>query len=63
MKDEFVIPPLSNILFTRDAFSVIEQNVCIWNIPQPARQNKSLIFRVMFQYHPQLSTSGLKIVE
>ncbi len=37
MKDEFVIPPLSNLLFTRDAFSFIEQNVFIWNIAKPAR--------------------------
>ena len=63
MEDEFIIPPLPNLLFTRDAFSVIEKNVFIWNMAKPARQNEPLIFRVIFQYHPQLSTSGLKIVE
>ncbi|CAF1442590.1 unnamed protein product [Adineta ricciae] len=60
---EFIIPPLPNLLFSRDAFSVIEKNVFIWNMAKPARRNEPLIYRVIFQYHPQLSTSGLKIVE
>jgi arginine deiminase len=61
--NEFIIPPLPNLLFTRDAFSVIEKNVFIWRMAKPARQNEPLIFRVIFQHHPQLSTSGLKIIE
>ena len=60
---EFVIPPLPNLVFTRDAFSIIEKNVFIWNMAKPARQNEPLIFRIIFQYHPPLSTSGLNIVE
>ena len=61
--NRFIIPPLPNLLFTRDAFSVIENNVFIWHMAKPARRNEPLIMRVIFQYHPQLSTSGLKIVE
>ena len=45
------------------AFSVIEKNVFIWQMAKPARRNEPLIIRAIFQYHPQLSTSGLKIVE
>jgi arginine deiminase len=30
---------------------------------KPARRNEPLIMWVIFQYHPQLSTSDLKIVE
>jgi arginine deiminase len=59
----FLIPPLPNLLFSRDAFSVIEKNVFIWQMAKPARRNEPLILRVIFQYHPQLSTSGLKIIE
>jgi arginine deiminase len=59
----FLIPPLPNLLFSRDAFSVIEKNVFIWQMAKPARRNEPLILRVVFQYHPQLSTSGLKIIE
>jgi arginine deiminase len=61
--NEFVIPPLPNLLFTRDGFSIIEKNVFIWHMAKRARRNEPLIIRVIFQYHPQLSTSGLKIVE
>ncbi|CAF2489713.1 unnamed protein product [Rotaria sp. Silwood2] len=61
--DEFIVPPLPNLLFTRDAFSIIEKNVFIWHMAKPARQNEPLIMRVIFQYHPQLSASGLNIVE
>ncbi len=61
--NEFIIPPLPNLLFTRDAFSVIEKNVFIWKMAKPARQNEPLIFHVIFHYHPQLSISGLQIVQ
>ena len=62
-KYEFIVPPLPNLMFTRDAFSMIEKNVFIWQMAKLARQNEPLIFRVIFQYHPALSTSGLQIVE
>jgi arginine deiminase len=61
--NQFLIPPLPNLLFSRDAFSIIEKNVFIWRMAKSARRNEPLIIRVIFQYHPQLSTSGLKIVE
>lgn len=60
---KFIVPPLPNLVFTRDAFSIIEKNVFIWHMAKPARRNEPLIMRVIFQYHPQLSTSGLQIVE
>ncbi|CAF3449305.1 unnamed protein product [Rotaria sp. Silwood1] len=61
--NQFVIPPLPNLLFMRDGFSIIEKNVFIWEMAKPARRNEPLLLRVIFQYHPYLSTSGLKIVE
>lgn len=61
--NEFIIPPLPNLLFTRDAFVVIEKNVFILRMAKAARQNEPLIYRVIFQYHPELSTSGLTIVD
>jgi len=61
--NEFVIPPLPNLLFMRDGFSVIEKNVFIWQMAKPARRNEPLLLHTIFRYHPQLSSSGLKIVE
>ena len=48
----FVIPPLPNLLFMRDGFSVIEKNVFIWQMAKPARYNEPLLLRTIFQYHP-----------
>jgi arginine deiminase len=39
------------------------KKVFMWHMAKPARRNEPLIMRVIFQYHPQLSTSGLKTVE
>jgi arginine deiminase len=60
---EFVIPPLPNLLFMRDGFSIIEKNVFIWQMAKPARRNEPLLLRIIFQYHPYLSNSGLQIIE
>ena len=60
---KFIVPPLPNLVFTRDSFSIIEKKVFIWQMAKPARRNEPLIMRTIFQYHPQLSASGLEIVE
>ena len=61
--NQFIIPPLPNLLFIRDGFSIIEKNVFIWQMAKPARRNEPLLLRTIFQYHPYLSKCGLKIVE
>jgi arginine deiminase len=61
--NEFIIPPLPNLLFMRDGFSIIEKNVFIWQMAKTARRNEPFLLRTIFQYHPYLSTSGLKIVK
>ncbi|CAF3740608.1 unnamed protein product [Rotaria sordida] len=61
--NHFIIPPLPNLLFMRDTFSIIEKNVFIWEMAKPARQNEPLLLRIIFRYHPYLSTCGLKIIE
>jgi arginine deiminase len=61
--NEFIIPPLPNLLYMRDGFSIIEKNVFIWQMAKPARRNEPLLLHAIFQYHPYLSNSGLKIVE
>ena len=62
-ENEFIIPPLPNLLYMRDGFSIIEKNVFIWQMAKPGRRNEPLLFRTIFQYHPYLSSSGLKLVE
>ncbi|CAF5112059.1 unnamed protein product, partial [Rotaria magnacalcarata] len=38
--NDFIIPPLPNLLFVRDGFSIIEINVFIWQMTEPARRNE-----------------------
>ncbi|CAF4278087.1 unnamed protein product [Rotaria socialis] len=61
--NKFIIPPLPNLLFIRDAFSVFEKHVFIWQMAKSARQNELLLLHTVFRFHPYLSTSGLNIVE
>ncbi|CAF3958249.1 unnamed protein product, partial [Rotaria sp. Silwood1] len=61
--NEFVIPPSRDALYTRDAFSVIENNVFIWKVANFHRKCEPLIYRTIFQYHPYLSISGLNLIE
>ncbi|CAF3415479.1 unnamed protein product [Rotaria socialis] len=61
--NKFIIPPLPNLLFIRDAFSVFEKHVFIWQMAKSARQNEPLLLHTVFRFHPYLSTSGLNIVE
>ncbi|CAF3738172.1 unnamed protein product [Rotaria sp. Silwood1] len=66
LKDEFLIPPLPNLLFTRDSFSIIEKNVFIWRMAKPARRNEPLIMRVIFTFHTfheHLSLRGIHVVD
>ncbi|UJR08615.1 hypothetical protein I4U23_012874 [Adineta vaga] len=63
LNHHYVIQPLPNLLFTRDGFSIMEKNVFIWQMNKPARRNEPFLIQIIFQYHPCLSTSGLKLVE
>ncbi|CAF3704989.1 unnamed protein product [Adineta steineri] len=63
LMNEYLIPPLPNLLFTRDAFSIMDNHVFIWQMNKPARQNESLLLQAIFQYHPHLSNCGLEIIE
>ncbi|CAF3054008.1 unnamed protein product [Rotaria sp. Silwood2] len=64
--DAFLVPPLPNILFTRDSFSIMEKSVFIWRMAKPARRNEPLIMRVIFTFHTphaHLSFKGLHVVD
>ncbi|CAF0997955.1 unnamed protein product [Didymodactylos carnosus] len=50
---EFIVPPLPNIMFTRDSFSIIENKVVIHQMAFPARQNEPLIMSIIFKYYPK----------
>ncbi|CAF3820385.1 unnamed protein product [Adineta steineri] len=61
--NEYLIPPLPNLLFMRDGFSIIDNHVFIWQMNKPTRINEPLLLHIIFQYHPHLSNYGLEIIE
>ncbi|CAF1322283.1 unnamed protein product [Adineta ricciae] len=64
--EEFLVPPLPNLLFTRDSFSIIDKAVFIWRMAKSARANEPLIMRVIFSFnthHAQLSLIGVRVIE
>lgn len=54
--EEFLVPPLPNLLFTRDSFSIMEKSVFTWRMAKSARFNEPLIMRVIFTFHAQHSS-------
>ena len=48
---DFLIPPLPNLLYIRDSFSIINEKVFIWQMLHQVRQNETLIVRTIFQFH------------
>ncbi|CAF4462982.1 unnamed protein product, partial [Adineta steineri] len=61
--NEYLIPPLPNLLFMRDGFSIVDNHVFIWQMNKPTRINEPLLLHIIFQYHPHLSNYGLEIIE
>ena len=58
-KNEFVIPPLPNLLYIRDSFSIINQKVFIWNMFYDVRKNETLLIKLIFQFNKQFSSLSI----
>jgi arginine deiminase len=68
-RSDFVIPPLPNLLFTRDSSVWIGDEVAITSLAMPARHRESTITAAIYTHHPrfagveQLYSSGLEHLE
>ena len=68
-RSEFVVPPLPNLLFTRDSSVWIGDEVAITSLAMPARHRESTITAAIYTHHPrfagveQLYSSGLEHLE
>ena len=66
---DFVVPPLPNLLFTRDSSVWIGDEVAITSLAMPARHRESTITAAIYTHHPrfsgveQLYSSGLEHLE
>ncbi len=68
-RSDFVVPPLPNLLFTRDSSVWIGDEVAITSLAMPARHRESTITAAIYTHHPrfagveQLYSAGLEHLE
>lgn len=54
----YVLPPLPNLFFTRDAAAVVGDRVMIAAMKHEVRWTEELIMRALFEFHPLLGNEG-----
>ncbi len=60
-KQRFVIRPLHNFFFTRDASVSVYNNVLVSRMANRVRDRESLIMEAIFDYHPNFQTGTFSI--
>ena len=56
---EFVVPPLPNVLFTRDSSVWVDDMVAVTSPSMPARQREASLTRAIWTHHPRFSDAQL----
>jgi arginine deiminase len=56
-RQDFVIDPLPNLLFTRDSSVWIEDRVAITSLAMPARRRETTLTSAIFTHHPRFAGS------
>jgi arginine deiminase len=54
-RGEFVVPPLPNLLFTRDSSVWVGSQVAITSLAMPARHRESTITAAVYAHHPRFA--------
>ncbi|MDQ4037418.1 MAG: arginine deiminase [Actinomycetota bacterium] len=52
---DFVIPPLPNLLFTRDSSVVVGNQVAVTSLAMPARTRETTLTRAIYTHHPRFA--------
>lgn len=55
----YILPPLPNLFFTRDAACVVGDRVLVADMANEVRWTEELIMHALFAHHPLLANSGL----
>ncbi len=58
-RHDFVIPPLPNLLFTRDSAVWIRDHVAVTSLAMPARSRETTLTLAIYQYHPRFAGTPL----
>ncbi len=57
--ESYVLPPLPNLYFTRDASMVVGDGVIVGSMRHTVRWTEEILMKALFTYHPTLVNSGL----
>ncbi|TBV08410.1 arginine deiminase [Stutzerimonas kirkiae] len=59
--DSFILPPLPNMLFTRDTTCWIHRGVTLNPMHWPARRQETLLTAAVYRFHPEFADSDFDI--
>jgi arginine deiminase len=57
-RGDFVVPPLPNLLFTRDSSVWVGDQVAVTSLAMPARHRESTITAAIYAHHPRFAGGG-----
>lgn len=60
---QFALPPVPNLLFTRDLGAVIGDRIILTRMAEPARKREALIMELVTKYHPLFSDIQKQIIQ
>jgi arginine deiminase len=55
---DFVVPPLPNLMFTRDSSVWVGDRVAIASLAMPARSRETVLLDLIYAYHPRFRAAG-----
>jgi arginine deiminase len=56
---DFILPPLPNLLFTRDSSAWIRDRAAVASLAMPARRRESALFHTVYRHHPRFAGTVL----
>ncbi len=57
-KDEYALPPIPNLFFTRDSTMVVNNKIVIGSMANKVRIAESIIMKYIYAYHPEMTNEG-----
>jgi arginine deiminase len=57
--ESYILPPLPNLYFTRDASMVVGDGVIVGSMRYTVRWTEEILMKALFRYHPLLNNTGI----
>ena len=55
LPEDFILPPLPNLLFTRDSSVWVRDQVAVTSLAMPARNRETSLTRAIYEHHPRFA--------